>query len=88
MKEEIKTITNKRKRIIKEKTDCNGCEDNFYNGNNPHGTKECWRFKTAKIILRKQVHISQVPPWEQEPELKMSCFRKKQYVFVDGDRKY
>jgi hypothetical protein len=69
MKRETKTISYQKTRLIKEKSDCEGCEDNFYNGNNPHGTKECWKFNDAKIIMRKRVHINQVPPWNQEPEL-------------------
>ena len=71
--------------MVKEKSDCEGCEDNFYNGNNPHGTKECWKFSDAKIIMRKQVHINQTPPWTQKPTLMMSCYRKKQFVFVNGN---
>lgn len=36
----------------REKKYCLGCDDNFYNGNNPMGIKECWGFKTAKIVVR------------------------------------
>ncbi len=35
-----------------EKKYCVGCDDNFYNGNNPLGVKECWSFKTAKVVKR------------------------------------
>lgn len=31
---------------------CAGCRDDFYNGNNPMGVKECWMLKTAKIVTR------------------------------------
>ncbi len=82
-----KEVKYTRKKLVPEKLNCSGCEDNFYNGNNPHGTKECWKFKGAKIIPRKEVHINQVPPWNQKPELRMNCYRKKQYCYVDGDRK-
>lgn len=27
---------------------CFGCNDNFYNGNNPYGIQECWNKKSAK----------------------------------------
>lgn len=86
MKTKRKVVKYTRVKHIPEKSDCGGCEDNFYNGNNPHGTKECWKFKGAKIINRKRVHISQVPPWNQKGELMMSCYHVKQYVFVDGDK--
>ena len=31
---------------------CSGCYNNFYNGNNELGIKECWSFKSSKIVLR------------------------------------
>jgi len=31
---------------------CDGCDNNFYNGNNPMGIKECWSFKTAKVVVK------------------------------------
>jgi len=37
---------------MKDKKYCIGCDDNFYNGNNPMGVKECWSFKTAKVKVR------------------------------------
>ncbi len=66
-----------------KKEHCNCCEDNFYNGNNPYGVKECWNFKGAKLVFRKQVHIDQRPPWKQKPIKVPSCYRVKRYVFVD-----
>jgi hypothetical protein len=65
---------------------CAGCEDDFYNGNNNLGVKECWRLKDAKLIKRKQVHIDQVPPWNQEPIETLDCYRVKKCVFVDAKR--
>lgn len=67
---------------LKAKTLCVGCRDNFYNGNNPYGVKECWAFKDAKVIKRKQVALDQNPPWNQEAHFEMSCKRVKGYVFV------
>lgn len=69
-----------------KKEHCNGCENNFYNGNNQYNVKECWSFKNAKLKKRKRVHISQVPPWNQKPTLMPSCYHVKQFVFIDGDR--
>ena len=36
----------------KDKKYCVGCDENFYNGNNPMGVKECWLFKSAKVMTR------------------------------------
>lgn len=32
-----------------DKKYCVGCRDNFYNGNNDLGVKECWKLKNAKL---------------------------------------
>lgn len=34
------------------KTACIGCRDNFYNGNNTLGVKECVMYPTAIIVVR------------------------------------
>lgn len=39
-------------KIKKDKKYCVGCDSDFYNGNNPMGIKECWSFKTAKVVKR------------------------------------
>lgn len=70
---------------------CSGCEQNFYNGNNPYGVKECWSLANMKLMKRKKVAMSQVPPWNQKPEKRPSCYQQKGYVFIDcsvTDRKY
>ncbi len=38
------------------KKHCEGCRENFYNGNNELGVKECWRLKTAKLVTRWMVY--------------------------------
>jgi len=44
----------KVKRIYKtlkpKKSMCVGCGDDFYNGHNPYGIRECWHFKKAKVV--------------------------------------
>lgn len=70
------------------KSNCVGCEDNFYNGNNQLGVKECWHLKTAKMILKKQVGYSQVPLWKQKPIKVPSCYQVKGYVFIEKNREY
>jgi hypothetical protein len=67
---------------------CVGCRQNFYNGNNGLGVKECWSLKTAKLVLRKRVHISQVPPWKQSPVKVFQCRREEGFVFTDPKKEY
>lgn len=73
------------------KENCRGCEDDFYNHRAQpgfDGATECWCFKTAKLILRKEVSINHVPPWTQKAELLPSCFHKKRYVYVAPEREF
>ena len=57
----------------------------FYNYK-PHDG--CWIFKSAKLIMRKEVHINDVPPWNHKPKLLPSCYRKSKYVYVGPDQTY
>lgn len=67
------------------KQDCVGCEDDFYNHRTGFdGATECWNLKSATMKMRKRVHINDVPPWNHKPEKMPSCYRVKQYVFVDA----
>ncbi len=75
---------------IQEKLkNCAGCEDDFYNhnlaANNELG---CWRLKEAKLVSRKKIPLSQVPPWKQKPIEVLSCYRQKGYVFWAPDKEY
>lgn len=63
---------------------CIGCRQNFYNGNNPIGIKECWSLATAKVVKKKKVGIWERPPWRQEPIEILSCRTEQGYVFVDA----
>ena len=71
-----------------DKSKCEGCEDNFYNGNNNLGVKECFHLKSAKMVLKKKISLLQVPPWKQKPIKVPSCFRQKGYVFWNPNREY
>ncbi len=62
---------------------CEGCEDDFYNDNNPLGIGECWYLKSAELVFKKKVALSDVPPWNMKPIKVLSCYRQKGYVFVD-----
>lgn len=63
------------------KSDCSGCYNNDYN-HGLGGATECWSFKTAKMILRKEVHIDQVPPWNQKAKRLPSCYQRQRFVYV------
>ena len=65
---------------------CQGCRNNFYNGNNHYKIKECWSLDKAGIVRRKEVSIHQVPPWEQKAERFLDCYRKKGYVYTHPER--
>ena len=69
-----------------DKKHCSGCDNNFYNDNNPYGVKECWCLKKAKLIMRKKVHVDQTPPWKQKPTKMPDCYRQRRYAFISGDR--
>ena len=58
-----RTIRERRKRM--DKKNCSGCYNNFYNynGNNPHGVKECWNLKTAKMVWRVRVGNFEEPKY-------------------------
>ena len=62
---------------------CSGCRNDFYNGNNSYGIPECWSLKTATVVMRRFVHINQVPPWNNRPEWTLDCHRRPQFVSVD-----
>lgn len=67
----------------KTKELCSGCYNDDYNYG-LGGSKECWSFKSAKVIKRITIHINQSPPYNKDhAEDKMSCYNKPQYVFVE-----
>lgn len=42
---------------------CPGCRNNFYNGNNNLGIKQCWSLKDAKLVSRVPVGHWENPPY-------------------------
>lgn len=71
---------------MNEPTHCDGCRENFYNGNNDLGVQRCWSLDTAKVVERKFVHFNDVPPWNRQPvETTFSCHRRKGHVSVSPD---
>ena len=66
-----------------DKKHCSGCEDNFYNGNNPYGVKECWCLKDATLEKRLLIPVDLAPPYKGIKPVKVpSCFKRKRYVTV------
>ena len=65
----------------KSKDMCRGCYDDLYNSQ-PDG---CWSYDTATVMLKKFVHVDQVPPWKNKPTLTLSCHHKQRYVSVPLD---
>jgi hypothetical protein len=62
---------------------CQGCYNDCYNTSEVNG---CWSLDGAKLGLKKEVPIDQVPPWNQEPIRVLSCFKKKGYVYVGPEQ--
>ena len=72
---------------VKRVDRCEGCFDDFYNGKNPHGVKECWNLKSAKVVKRKKVGIDDRPPWNDQPVVEVfNCYKPKGFVMVDPER--
>lgn len=66
---------------------CAGCNDNFYNGNNPYNIKECWNLPKAQIVHCKKVGMNDTPPWKDQPVVTiLNCRHEKGYVFVGAER--
>jgi hypothetical protein len=46
---------------------CNGCRNNFYNGNNIYngnnnmGIEECWSLRRAKMVTLYEIHNQTMP---------------------------
>ena len=69
-----------------DKEHCIGCENDFYNDNNPYGIEECWSLKNAKLVWRPQIHVDSSPPYKHKKAKRVpSCYRVRRYVFVSKD---
>ena len=67
---------------------CVGCRQDYYNGNNERGIKECWMLGKTRLVLRKKISINQVPPWKQKPIKVLSCYQQRGYVFWAPDKEH
>lgn len=66
---------------------CKGCTEDFYNGNNNLGIKECWNRKSATMVERVFIHIDAVPPYKNPRiEIVPSCYMRSRHVAVERSR--
>lgn len=72
----------------KKRKYCIKCTENFYNGNNPYGIKECWYLSNAKVVQQKIVPLDQSPPWKQKASRVLSCQRIEGCALVSPDREH
>jgi len=65
---------------------CLGCENNFYNGNNPYGVDECWSFKKGKVIKRLSIPTHRPPPYDKKDwRYMLDCYHQKQMCYPNPD---
>jgi hypothetical protein len=68
---------------------CYGCDNNFYNGNNPYNVQVCWSVKDAKIVFGKLLSIGQPDPSTYLETAKSvrrpNCYRPKRMLFIKED---
>lgn len=51
---------------------CAGCRNDFYNGRNAIGVKECWSFKTAKVVWRICILNWEKPPYKNKKKVRVA----------------
>lgn len=69
--------------MSKSKAMCSGCRQDFYNGHNDLGVKECRSFKTAKVVTRMRVGIWQNPPYIWNPQKTLGCHSPDGGVMIE-----
>src|SRR5438128_47461 len=62
-----------------DKKHCAGCEDDFYNGKNPLGVKECWSLKDAEVVTRYSIGTWTEPtrPGAFREVQRPNCYHRK-----------
>lgn len=53
------------------KIHCQGCHNNFYNGDNPLGVRECWSYRRAKLVLRIPIGHWERPPYKNKKKTRV-----------------
>lgn len=64
---------------------CIGCYNNIYNTKD----KDCWSLESAKMVKRKEVHISTKPPFDNCRIRKVNdCYRQPKHIYIKPSRNY
>ncbi len=62
---------------------CSGCTNDFYNGHNDLGVKQCWSLPNAELVPRLLIHINQSPPYKgMKTEQVPQCYKRPHFVTV------
>lgn len=70
--------------MLDPKKHCVGCYNDFYNGHNGLGVKQCWSLKGAKLVSKLDIHIDLRPPYKGiKPTKRPDCYRRQRYCRVD-----
>ncbi len=64
---------------------CAGCRDDVYN-HGCGGSQQCWSLSSMTLVLKKEVHINQRPPWTQHAIRVPNCYHRTGYVYVGKDQ--
>lgn len=60
------------------KKNCLGCANNFYNGNNSLGVRECWSLKSAKLVSRITIGNWEEPPYKNKKKIQVpNCYHER-----------
>lgn len=84
---ETKNTKRKKSLSIKEKMKyCAGCYNNIYNFTDDNGNKQyCWLLRSAEVVERNEVHMSQIPPFHKHIVVVNNCYRRPNYVHLEPD---
>lgn len=64
---------------------CLGCRNDFYNGKNEYGVKECWSLQSMKLVRKRPVHVDERPPWVAKVQWVPNCYHRERYVYVNPE---
>lgn len=66
---------------------CSGCKDDFYNGKNPLGVKQCWMRKDATLEPRILIPVDMPPPYKGfKAKRRPTCYSAQRMVSVKPER--
>lgn len=66
---------------------CQGCSENYYNGNNDRDIQECWHLETAQVVKRWRIgwHVHPTSPDCFQKVTTLNCHRNSG-VYLDQER--